>query len=93
MSMPKGFKSENGYATVASLGGYGYREIAEEMTRNGDIMNHSTARNIFLRAMKKIARDMCHAAGKNATSDELAIIASDPRFQSGVIDIITDGSI
>ena len=93
MSMPKGFKSKNGYATVASLGGCGYREIAEQMTKNGDIMNHSTARNVFLRAMRKIAKDVCVVTGKNATKSEINCIASDPRFQSGLIDIITDGSI
>ena len=29
MSMPKGFKADNGYATVGERGGKGYREIAE----------------------------------------------------------------
>ena len=36
MSMPKGFKAKNGYATVGERGGLGYREIAEVMTANGD---------------------------------------------------------
>ena len=27
------------------------------MSENGDSMNHSTARNIFLRALKKVAKD------------------------------------
>ena len=34
-------------------GGLDYRSIAEKMTTEGHKMNHATARNIFLRAMKK----------------------------------------
>ena len=30
MSMPKGHRSQHGYATVADEGGLGYREIAEK---------------------------------------------------------------
>ena len=89
MSMPKGHKSKHGYATVSSMaGGLGYREIAEKMSESGDKMNHSTARNIFLSAMKKIARDSCVAAGAPLCDENLKRISSDPRFQSGVIDII-----
>ena len=55
MSMPKGFKSKTGYATAsATYNGMGYREIAEEMTKQGFKMNHSTARNVFLSSMKKL---------------------------------------
>jgi hypothetical protein len=90
MTMPAGYKSENGYATVISSGGLGYREIAEKMTEDGDSMNHSTARNVFIRAMKKIARDACKVSGTRLTDKNIERIASDPRFQSGLIDIITD---
>ena len=56
MTMPKGHKSPHGYATVKSLpGGMDYRSIAEKMTVEGDKMNHATARNVFLCAMKKFA--------------------------------------
>ena len=48
MSMPKGFKSKQGYATVSSTdGGMDYRTIAQKMTEDGHQMNHATARNIF----------------------------------------------
>jgi len=92
MPMPKGHKSENGYATVQGQGGLGYREIAEHMTECGDSMNHSTARNIFLRAVKKVARDACTMTGSTATENEIEKIASDPRFQAGLIEIISDES-
>jgi hypothetical protein len=89
MSMPKGFKKEHGYATVDSLdGSMGYREIAEFMTENGDKMNHSTARNVFLSAMSKLAGDVCtQFDGHSRKKEEMA---KDPRFQSGIYDILVD---
>ena len=89
MSMPKGHVSAHGYATVShDEGGLGYREIAEIMCESGFKMNHSTARNIFLSAMRKVARDSCHIFGIDPTEENLKRISSDPRFQSGVIDIL-----
>mgnify|MGYP003665711544 CR=1 FL=1 len=93
MSMPKGHKSHHGYATVSTDGGLGYREIAEKMSSEGDDMNHSTARNIFLSAMRKIARDSCMMTGVSPSEENLKRISSDPRFQSGVIDIIRDSDV
>jgi len=91
MSMPRGHKAQHGYATVSSLeGGLGYREIAEKMTEDGDKMNHSTARNIFLSAMRKLARDACDMMGVEPTEENLKRVSSDPRFQSGVIDILKE---
>ncbi len=90
MPMPKGHKSKNGYATVQIEGGMGYREIAEYMSENGDEMNHSTARNVFLRAMRKVAKDACQMSGLSMTESQISDIASDPRFQSGLIEIIND---
>ena len=55
MTMPKGFKVENGYATSAELGGKSYHQIAEIMTDRGFKMNHSTARNITVDSLKKLA--------------------------------------
>ena len=85
MPMPKGHKKDNGYSTVQTHGGLGYREI-------GDNMNHSTARNVFLRAVKKVARDTCVTAGVSFSEKELEKIAADPRFQAGLIEIISDES-
>jgi len=94
MSMPKGYRSAHGYATVSGdNGGLGYREIAEKMTDAGDQMNHSTARNIFLAAMRKLALDACAILDVTPDSENLKRIASDPRFQSGIIDILRDGDV
>jgi hypothetical protein len=91
MSMPKGHKSANGYATVSKeIGGLGYREIAEKMTAVGDKMNHSTARNVFLSAMRKLAKDACVVFDVEPNKENLKRISSDPRFQSGIIDILSD---
>jgi len=90
MSMPKGHKSDHGYATVSSkFGGMDYRVIAEKMTADGYKMNHATARNVFLRAMQKIARPLCEMYGE---PDEHNVnrTASDPRFQEGMIEIVQD---
>ena len=89
MSMPKGHKANHGYATISSIeGGLGYREIAEKMTSSGDTMNHSTARNVFLSAMRKLARDLCKLYGVKPTEANLKRISSDPRFQSGILDVL-----
>jgi urease gamma subunit len=94
MSMPKGHKSRHGYATVASIeGGFGYREIAEHMSEKGIKMNHSTARNIFLSAMRKIARDACLFYDIEPTKENLKKVSSDPRFQSGIIDFLQDSNV
>ena len=94
MSMPKGYKSQHGYATVSSISdGMGYREIAEALTSSGDRMNHSTARNVFLSAMRKVARDACTMMGVSPTDENLKRISSDPRFQSGIIDILKDKDV
>lgn len=86
MSMPKGYKSKFGYATVSDdKGCLGYREIAEVMSDSGDKMNHSTARNVFLRAMEKIARPVCNVYG----GDNPKEIAQDPRFQECVQEVVS----
>ena len=89
MSMPKGFKSDRGYATVTSIDqGLGYREIAEKMTEEGFKMNHSTARNIFLSAMDKLARELCNLYSIEPTQQNIKKVSSDPRFQDGICDLI-----
>ncbi len=90
MSMPKGYKVEGGYATVASGLGSGYREIAEKMSVEGFKMNHSTARNVFLSVMKKFAKDLCDLYEVDPTPHRVENIASDPRFQSSICGMLSD---
>jgi hypothetical protein len=89
MSMPKGFKADNGYATVIKGGGLGYRDIAEQMTIKGYPMKHSAARNYLLAAMRKIARPLCELY--DIPLDQIDRIALDPRFQASVAEFISDG--
>jgi hypothetical protein len=95
MTMPKGFKSPNGYATISELGGKSYQQIADSMSEMGFKMNHSTARNICVESLKKIARSILDINNMTVTDKELKRIAKDPGFQSGICDIIkeTDSKI
>jgi hypothetical protein len=90
MTMPKGFKSDNGYATTSELGGKSYQEIANEMTDKGFKMNHSTARNVCVNGLVKIAKQVTELQGLRLCEKDIIKIAKDPRFQSGVSDIIRD---
>ena len=91
MSMPKGYKSNHGYATVSNIeGGLDYRSIAEEMTSSGYKMNHATARNIFLRAMKKLAEPLCELYDSELDVTLIDSTAKDPRFQASMIELIED---
>lgn len=93
MSMPKGHKSTHGYATISSIdGGMDYRTIAEQMTASGHKMNHATARNVFLKAMKKIAQPIHDLYGKPTDDDALMRTAKDPRFQESIVEILEDHS-
>ena len=90
MPMPKGFKSENGYSTKKTLGGKSYHEISSIMSEKGYKMNHSTARNVFLSSMKKIAKEVCIVHGEEISSHDMYRIVADPRFQSGICEILSE---
>lgn len=86
--MPKGYKIDRGYATVNDLGGLDYRSIAKEMTAAGYKMNHATARNVFVRGMSKIAKEVCEVYGESASEKRKKAIAIDPTFQNTVAELI-----
>lgn len=91
MSMPKGHKSEHGYATVTGpTGGMDYRRIADRMTEDGYKMNHATARNIFLSAMRKLATPVCELYAKEQGHENVEKTARDPRFQAGIFEIVSE---
>lgn len=93
MAKPKGHKSQHGYSVFTEFdGGLGYKDIAEKMTEGGHKMNLSTARNVLVSALDKVALSVCEAYGVKATDADLKRIASDPRFQSGVYDILSERS-
>lgn len=86
--MPKGKTFSHGYATTTTVG-MGYREIAEEMNKRGFKMNHSTARNILMNALEKIAIPLC----RDFSMENKAAykqVARDPRFQESMIEFLSD---
>ena len=93
MAKPKGHKSEHGYSVFTEFdGGLGYKEIAEKMTERGHKMNLSTARNVLVSALDKVATGVCESYGVKPDSSDLKRIAADPRFQSGVYDMLLSRS-
>ena len=84
MSMPKGFKSQNGYASSKLLGGKTYHEISEIMKDNGFKMNHSTVRNVFISSLIKVATELTTLYGLKLNAQQIKNIAIDPRFQDAV---------
>ena len=92
MAMPKGFKCNNGYGTVANLGGQSFHQIAEEMNARGYKMNHSTSRNLLLSGLRKLATEIASVQGLKLDSKQLDKISKDPRFQEGIADFIKENS-
>ena len=88
MSMPKGFKTQNGYGTTKELGGATYHEVADKMNNLGYKMNHSTARNIYVSALIKIAKKVTDLYQIENDDKELKQIAINPSFQSAVSDFM-----
>jgi hypothetical protein len=88
MSMPKGARVERGYATISEDDGANYRTIAEEMQKLGHKMNHASARNYLLRAMKKFAKGFVLARGEVLSEDAIETMAKSPNFQNGVNELI-----
>jgi hypothetical protein len=86
--MPSGKKFKNGYATVGE-NCLKYREIAEICTAEGDKMNHSTARNIFLSAMKKICEPIYKEISRDMGISEDEIYRN-PDFQAGISQLIEE---
>jgi hypothetical protein len=90
MSMPKGFKSKNGYGTSKQFDGKTYHEIADEMKDAGFKMNHSTARNVYINALIKIAGEVSDLYDLNLSQKELKAIAINPNFQESIRDFMDD---
>lgn len=90
MPMPKGYKKKTGYGSKKSLGGLSYHEIAEKMNQQNFKMNHSTARNLFVNGLIKIADNVTQLYGKKLNHAALKEIAIDPRFQEAIADYMKE---
>jgi hypothetical protein len=60
------------------------------MTDDGHKMNHATARNIFLRAMKKLAIPLCVLYNNEESEGNPTFTAQDPRFQESMSELVTN---
>lgn len=89
MAMPRGHKSKNGHASVATIpGADDYRLIAQKCTEMGYKMGNSTARNIFLGAMMKVADNLQKSQGNEFNRHQLYEIARNPKFQLCVAEFL-----
>ena len=92
MAMPKGFKSENGYGTSKLFDGMTYHEIADSMKDSGYKMNHSTARNVYINALIKVADEIVDLYDINMSDKELKKLAINPDFQDSVRGLMSEVS-
>jgi len=90
MAMPKGFKSENGYGTSKQFDGMTYHQIADELNDQGFKMNHSTARNLYVRALMKIASEVTDLYDVEMDQKKLKKIAINPEFQETIRDFMDE---
>lgn len=90
MSMPKGYKKETGYGTSKSLGGMSYHQIADVMNKKNFKMNHSTARNLFVSGLMKLAENITILHGHKFDENKIKKIAIDPRFQEAVAEYMRE---
>jgi len=88
--MPKGYKKETGYGTSKSLGGLSYHGIAKKMNEKKYKMNHSTARNLFVSGLMKIAEELSLLHDQKLDKKAIKKIAIDPRFQEAVADYMRE---
>ena len=90
MPMPKGYKVAQGYSTRKSLGGSSYQDISKEMTKIGHKMNHSTARNIFVDALRKVAKEIVTLYKVEHEDKDLTKIARNPIFQDAIVEFMRE---
>lgn len=75
-----GMTYENGKA----FSEVGYHQIANEMKELGYDMAYTTARNIFLSAMAKFAKEIKGSMFRSENLQDTKSISLDPRFQSAI---------
>ena len=90
MAMPKGFKSENGYGTSKQFDGKTYHQIADQLNEEGFKMNHSTARNVYVQALMKIASEVSGLYDLKLDKKALKKIAINPEFQETIRDFMDE---
>ena len=77
------------YVTVKNVG-LGLHDIAKVMTDDGDKMNHSTARNVYVKALMKIASEVTELYNVDMDQKKLKKIAINPEFQETIRDFMDE---
>jgi len=75
------------YVTV-SQHGLGLHAIAKIMTDDGEVMNHSTVRNIINRSFFKVAKNISAKYGIKYSDEEIIKIAKSPQFQESIVELL-----
>jgi hypothetical protein len=86
----KKIAKEDRRSSTTADGGIDYRTMADILTANGMPMNHASARNYILRAMKKLASGICKEMDIKVTSENLERIAASPLFQSAIYELLQE---
>lgn len=76
------------YVTLAE--GTDFRKIATIMTEAGYQMNHATARNVLMTAMKKVIKSMSNSVGHELNEESLNRLLQSPGVHKAFGDILYD---
>ena len=65
-----------------------FRSIAKIMTKNGFKMNHATARNVLIAAIKKLMTYSADQIGVKMTPETMARMVKDQNLHSALADVL-----
>ena len=74
------------YITIED--GSDFREISKVMTEHGYTMNHATARNVLLGALKKIATNILGVYNISVTEENISGLLKSQQFQDSIVDLL-----
>jgi len=74
------------YVTVEE--GTDFRTIAKIMTNNGYKMNHATARNVLISAIKKLLNYSAERVGVKIPEAEMKALAKDQSVHTALADVL-----
>jgi len=78
--------SKKKYVTISE--GTDFRTIAKIMTNNGFVMNHATARNVLISAIKRILLHSASEIGIRISAETLNELVKDQSLHSALADVL-----
>jgi len=79
-------KKEKKYVTVQE--GTDFRTIAKIMTEKGYKMNHATARNVLISAIKKLLTHSAEEVGTKLSTEQMNALVKDQGLHSALADVL-----